>query len=363
MCFILFKKKGVEFDRDLIDFLKKKSLTNNDGFGYAIKKKGNDYITVKKYVNINKYFNDISKLSIGKDDEVCFHLRLGTSGTKTIDNCHPFSLDGRTIINKKKHKKPVLFHNGVMSYEDEKNPSYCDTRVLTNIMAKQSYNKDIKKIVKTFLEPKKTQKFVVMYPIYSDDAELYGRFVEYNGHFMSNDFGLEKKYQMENKDIYSTEPFSMELREDFVNDERFIKVEKEDKKDGDDVDLKIKELVVKTRNKHLINSYLNYGSFVVSEIDDKEFIELKGVYSNKLLTLDDFIKLAEFKKDAYTKDFELLLKRYVEFDDNLKAELIRDCEVKSITDGTVLHINKVGSLYKSAVEDFLKTIENDLVFK
>jgi glutamine amidotransferase len=82
------------------------AANNPDGFGYAIlTMRGN--LLVRRSMDadqlLGRFAADRRKHRWGP---ALFHCRIGTSGTKTLQNCHPFQVgrDGRTVIA----------HNGVL---------------------------------------------------------------------------------------------------------------------------------------------------------------------------------------------------------------------------------------------------------
>lgn len=103
MCVIIAKNAGVPVPS--IDIIRKAMIHNPDGFalGWCEGGKLKIYRTLDRAAMLEKFAAVVSENS-----PFVFHARIGTSGSKSLGNCHGWTTDtdeGRT----------AFFHNGILS--------------------------------------------------------------------------------------------------------------------------------------------------------------------------------------------------------------------------------------------------------
>lgn len=126
MCLLCFYPRDVDPDFDDLEI---GAANNPDGFGYAI-------LTKKRNLLVRRSMDpDYLLLRFMQDrgkhhGPALFHARRGTSGTKTLFNCHPFQVgrDGRTVIA----------HNGVL-FRPPTTENRCDTHVFAEDVMPVTY--------------------------------------------------------------------------------------------------------------------------------------------------------------------------------------------------------------------------------
>lgn len=119
MCLLTFFPEGIQPDTDA---LLRGSENNSDGHGYAIII--NDRITVRKSMTAKPLIEEFANLrKQHPQGPALFHSRIGTGGTITKSNCHPFKVGG--------DPRTVVAHNGILpaSVQPKKGDPRCDTRI------------------------------------------------------------------------------------------------------------------------------------------------------------------------------------------------------------------------------------------
>lgn len=115
MCLLVFAHKGAT---PSIDALHTASISNPDGFGWAINT--GDRILRGRGMNFDKVVSEYHQQLALTPGESMFHLRWATHGTVNKKNCHPFYV-GRD-------SNTVLGHNGIIPIEQPKGDKRSDTR-------------------------------------------------------------------------------------------------------------------------------------------------------------------------------------------------------------------------------------------
>jgi len=190
LCLIIAKPKGVEINNFLLEAIRRGSLLNNDGTGFAFKKnKSKEIVIDKGYWNMHILENKLKSLKLDKDDELIVHCRMSTHGEVIGLNTQPFSVNKSTIDKLNSSGEfPAICHNGIMGdyyLENEKGSDtyqFVDKYLLTDFV-KDTFIKDPKKILKTN-RFSKDQKFAILSP--DKDLITFGCFQEDNGVFFSN---------------------------------------------------------------------------------------------------------------------------------------------------------------------------------
>ena len=119
MCIIVVKPKHKKLqDKALLERCFK---SNKDGAGYMFVNKENDVVEIKKgFMNFDGFYKavceDYKKYKL-KDQTLVMHFRIGTSGTNSKENTHPYciSSDYRDLHKTKVRTSLGMVHNGVIN--------------------------------------------------------------------------------------------------------------------------------------------------------------------------------------------------------------------------------------------------------
>lgn len=152
MCIIVAKKKEVELPK--IEYLENSFDFNNDGAGFMYVDRGKVVID-KGYMKFKDFKHQYEKLckkfNNFKNKALVMHFRIGTSGTNSRENTHPYAISDNY---KELHKTKVItdlgvVHNGIIH-------SYTPT-------GKNKHNTN------------DTQEFIMkyLYPLYKNYKDFY----------------------------------------------------------------------------------------------------------------------------------------------------------------------------------------------
>lgn len=158
MCLILAKKFGVDAPKNLEAYIRKAYRMNSDAIGIAVKFRNDNLTTVFRTINIDSFMQFLENLKkkkesnngiAGKDCTFLIHTRIGTSGSKTVLNAHPFKIDRTPLKNIKiactEHYNfgtgsngdtticDVVAHNGIV-FEFSGHKDFCDSLLLTTMV-------------------------------------------------------------------------------------------------------------------------------------------------------------------------------------------------------------------------------------
>lgn len=132
MCLISVSPKGTDKYSDF--FLKSISNglgCNGDGSGFAVKYENNIIYISKGFNTSKELIKALKDQNINNKAELIVHNRIGTSGLKNTDNCHPFVVTEITkdILqnNQLITNCPVLAHNGIFGKFADKDSVFSDT--------------------------------------------------------------------------------------------------------------------------------------------------------------------------------------------------------------------------------------------
>lgn len=127
MCLIIYKPVKVPFN---LDHIENAMTFNSDGMSISIRTKQG--IEVMKGIDMEFLESNFDYLT---DREAVLHLRYGTSGAKTVNQCHPFLIGKRTTKTKFVLSKDeqVLFHNGIM-FNPGLDLGFSDTQIMARGM-------------------------------------------------------------------------------------------------------------------------------------------------------------------------------------------------------------------------------------
>jgi hypothetical protein len=130
---IAVKEAGIPLADDFVQGVINSTLLNDDGVGIAYKREGSaDIKILKGLVHPRAIEAVFENLNFQPGDEIIAHSRMGTSGLRASENCHPFILNPsgqlediactQAITN-----YPVFVHNGVLSKYAQSKSAYPDT--------------------------------------------------------------------------------------------------------------------------------------------------------------------------------------------------------------------------------------------
>lgn len=205
MCLLIAVKKGVSKSSDfLMNAIKKGSITNTDGIGYAFKRnKANKIYISKGFSNVEEFIEILSKKNLKLEDELIVHLRIGNKGAKTKAMTHPFVLsndDDTVLSNNKFVDYPIMAHNGTLfdftEYNSPESDTYKFARDFMSVTEIQNLLKRDKHLfVDTFKFILKTNRLAFIFP---DSTSLItlGEFEEDQGYLFSNDSYKKNVYNI-----------------------------------------------------------------------------------------------------------------------------------------------------------------------
>jgi uncharacterized protein with PIN domain len=207
MCIVIYKGKGVNLpDKKII----KNCMVNNpDGTGYMF--------PVSDGVLIRKGFNDVNLLlkalhsdlkTYGlkeNDIDIALHMRIATAGKVKPENCHPFpitdhigDLQSTFIISDK-----AMVHNGMINICDDNFKNLSDTQIFVkDILCKLNLkHRAVKKLINLSIGSSKLLFFDK-----TGMFDSYGKWIEDNKIFYSNDSYKERVYNFDKWDKWNDFP-------------------------------------------------------------------------------------------------------------------------------------------------------------
>ena len=197
MCLLTIVPKGVDkYSEFLIEGIKTASITNTDGAGFAFKRNTTKKVYISKgYQNVEDLLAALVKHKLKIDDELIIHQRIGNKGAKNVDMNHPFVLsnDKEEILQNNRYvNKPIMAHNGTISYHTKHNSLMSDTYwFIEEVM----YQKDMINMLKTdllffeylLLSRLGTNKLAFLFPNEDTNFIKIGEFKEDQGYLFSNE--------------------------------------------------------------------------------------------------------------------------------------------------------------------------------
>lgn len=138
MCIIIYSQNGVIPKAHLDE-----SLTcNPDGWGYVFHAAGK--VVVRRGMNAGEFWRAWNGDAAARHGRpVIFHSRIGTSGTRSVLNCHPFRVPGHGLW---------LAHNGIIHAYSRLDSEHNDTQhfiheVLAGLPKNWTRNESILRLV------------------------------------------------------------------------------------------------------------------------------------------------------------------------------------------------------------------------
>ena len=131
MCIIIVKPKNTTISDE---YLRNSFENNDDGAGIAYTKDEQLYI-IKGIFNVDDFVKKVREVEKIAEGSILIHCRIGTSGLKDANNCHPFIVNNST----------VMVHNGILDIEVPKDSLISDTQIFVNEYlknAKEDFTKD-----------------------------------------------------------------------------------------------------------------------------------------------------------------------------------------------------------------------------
>jgi predicted glutamine amidotransferase len=138
MCIAIVKPQGTEISDE---YLENCFDNNKDGVGIAYAKDGQLYI-IKGIFNKENFIKAVRKAEEIAQGDMLIHCRIGTSGLKDKNNCHPH------IIN----NSLVMIHNGILDIDVPKKNKVSDTVIFIE--------KYLKKLKKDFVKDESIMKLI-----------------------------------------------------------------------------------------------------------------------------------------------------------------------------------------------------------
>ena len=123
MCIAIVKPQGIEISDE---YLENCFDNNNDGAGIAYAKNGKLYI-VKGIFDKKQFIQEVRKAETVAQGSMLIHCRIGTSGLKDKNNCHPH------IVN----DDLVMIHNGILDIEVPQKSKVSDTVIFIETYLKE----------------------------------------------------------------------------------------------------------------------------------------------------------------------------------------------------------------------------------
>ena len=184
MCIAIVKPKGKTIPTE---HLKNSFDNNQDGGGVAYSKNGKVHI-IKGIFSKKKFVKTVRFAEKEADGAILIHCRIGTSGLKDENNCHPH------VVN----DECVLMHNGVLSITVPSGSKISDTVIFINEYLKPLENDFMKNEAITKLVEKaigSNNKFALLnnkgeYKIINEKAGVWE-----NGVWYSNSTYSYQKYK------------------------------------------------------------------------------------------------------------------------------------------------------------------------
>ena len=243
MCIAIVKPQGTEISDE---YLENCFDNNKDGAGIAYAKDGKLYV-IKGIFDKKQFIKEVRKAEKVAQGSMLIHCRIGTSGLKDKNNCHPH------IVN----DNLVMIHNGILDIDVPKNSKVSDTVIFIETYLKK-LSKDFVKsepimhlIEKAigdrnkfaFLNNKgeaficnakmgtveggiwySNDTYSYNWDRYDDffdrsleeDAEVYGYFEEYIDFLEDEEFEVFGDYPLINKETWEFEPFDNDKVQDTV---------------------------------------------------------------------------------------------------------------------------------------------------
>ena len=142
MCIIAVKKSGI--DLPPIETLKNCFSNNSDGAGLMYHKDKRVYIE-KGFMTWTDFENRLERLKTEidtKKEGIIFHFRIGTAGTNSKENCHPYTISNDyNVLHETNLTTDIgVAHNGILSEynptkDEEKNLNINDTqKFIANVL-------------------------------------------------------------------------------------------------------------------------------------------------------------------------------------------------------------------------------------
>lgn len=211
MCLLIGIKAGVEKSTDfLFEAIRKASITNKDGMGFAYKKANQNKVWIQKgFHDVDKFIETLQKKNLKLNDELIVHLRIGNKGAKTDEMNHPFVIsdEEQTILKSSKYVDlPVVAHNGTFYDFSLTSSKFSDTYFFIQDFLAVPEILDLLKrdkvaFIKAFSSILRTNKLAFIFPDKTPLITL-GSFMEDQGYLFSNESYRLKIYNVGGNESY-----------------------------------------------------------------------------------------------------------------------------------------------------------------
>lgn len=212
MCIVAVFPKGVnKYDERVISAISSGLTSNNHSFGYAVRRKGEDNIYIKKGFikgNVKDFIGELERLNLSEDDVLLVHGRIATHGSNSAELAHPFicSTDYKEVVQTSGFTKlPVLMHNGVFNklgskgFGDHSDTSDFAWKVASGKIFRELVKRDKENLIKTLDSTTigiwGYSKVVYLLPEADTEPILLGEFIKEEYGYFSNSCYKNSSYR------------------------------------------------------------------------------------------------------------------------------------------------------------------------
>lgn len=316
MCIAIVKPKNTEITDEALKNCYEK---NPDGAGIAFSKDNQIYI-LKGIFNKEQFIESVRKYEKEADGAMLIHCRIGTSGLKDKENCHPH------IIN----KHLVMIHNGIINVKVPVESKVSDTIIFTReylraLPSNFLENEYLKDLVRMAIGSSNKLCFLNEKGEYSIINENYGVWdngVWYSNHsyetpkitYYPNNCAGYYKWYMDDDDYYydvngrKYENYSAYLKRFYDQNKKDCKNKEENKEPSKNRIKKLKRIIRNMSDKKM----LSIGEFPLYDRVNNNFVPYKENFN-----VNQFVCLDEYSPDL----FEEWLYEYDERFPNVKQDI------------------------------------------
>lgn len=231
MCIIAIKPRGKEFMEE--DVIRTMFRNNPDGAGFCYADKAK--VVIKKgYMDVDSFIEAIKHIPNHKDKNVVLHFRIGTAGSNSKGNCHPYPISHKVEDLKATQINTELgiVHNGIIPIKADKEHDMNDTQtyIRDNLWARYTKNKYFYKNEKIQNKIKNEINSKMVFLDNNGDFYLVGDFIgTVAGYIYSNDTYLDwdkRDWKYYNYDIEeSEEEYSLENEAIMLDGDDYIYID------------------------------------------------------------------------------------------------------------------------------------------
>lgn len=185
MCIIAYKTKAGKLDAQAFYWLEECFKCNRDGAGFMYVDDEGQVVISKGYMTFEDLMEGFCKHEAYTREELVFHFRIRTHGTRSQGNTHPFPIsDNEETLGACEQVTDIgVMHNGVLGVPHEKTAVLSDTAVFVKEYLNPLGNAVLYPPALNWLTLLGGNKFAIMTAI---GVALYGSFVSDEGWMFSN---------------------------------------------------------------------------------------------------------------------------------------------------------------------------------